>query len=129
MQIPPGQNQAKIISRLKIILAIVCLLSGLLAGENVFRYALEVPGWRHIDIKSRGEYSRHADLKAGTFLFSLEAVMAGILLVIASAIVVKNKNEFRPAPLIIFIFGDFTGQLHRSCLFSLQYGPWEKCMD
>ena len=80
------------IATLRILISIACLLSGLLAGENVFRYTLEVPGWRHIDIAQWGEYSRHADLGKGIFLWPFEAISAMLLLLASSIIVFRNKN-------------------------------------
>jgi hypothetical protein len=62
------QTKTKVISRLRLIVTLSCLLTGFLAGENVFRYTMEVPGWRHIDIAQWSEYSRHADLGYGVFL-------------------------------------------------------------
>jgi hypothetical protein len=90
-------EQHKTISRLRLLLSIACLLSGFLAGENIFRYAMEVPGWRHIDITQWGDYSRHADLGNGVFLLPLEAIGSALLLVAASIIILKRKKEFRSA--------------------------------
>jgi len=78
------------------------LLTGFIAGENIFRYALEVPGWRHIHIAEWGEYSRHADLGNGLFLLPFEAIVSTVLLISASLIILKRK-DFRPAALPIHI--------------------------
>jgi hypothetical protein len=40
----------KSINRLQTLLTIACILSGFLAGENIYRYVLEVPAWQHINI-------------------------------------------------------------------------------
>ena len=85
----------KIISRLRPLLVAACLLSGLLAGENIFRYAMEVPAWRHIPIDQWGEYSRHADLGNGVFLLPFEAIASAILLLIASVILTRQKEKLQ----------------------------------
>ncbi len=82
---------------------VACILSGLLAGENVFRYLIEVPGWRHIDITNWREYSRNADLKNGAFLFPFEGIVGILLFVFSSGIVIKNKDEFQAAALWIHL--------------------------
>ncbi len=48
-------NQYKAIFHLRLMISFACLLCGFLAGENIFRYSMEVPAWRHIDI-SIGNY-------------------------------------------------------------------------
>lgn len=89
----PDRN--KIVSRLKIWVTIACLLSGLLAGENVFRYVMEVPGWRHIDITNWGEYSRNADLKGGIIILPFEAIVSALLFVFSSVAMMSAKHEFQ----------------------------------
>jgi hypothetical protein len=95
------QNKNKIVSRLRLLLTCACLLSGFLAGENIFRYAMEVPAWRHINIAEWGEYSRHADLANGAFLLPFEAVVGALLLIAASIIILKGKGAFQSAALYV----------------------------
>ncbi len=87
-------DKNKVVLLLKIIITIACIVTGLLAGENVYRYVIEVPAWKHINIIYWGEYSRNADLKNGIFLFPLEAILSSLLLFIASALVIMNKDFF-----------------------------------
>jgi hypothetical protein len=63
-----------------------CILSGLLAGGNVYRYIIEVPAWHNLNINMWSRYSEHADLGNGLFLFPIEAVGSTVLLIISSAI-------------------------------------------
>jgi len=85
----------KINSRVRLLISLACLLSGLLAGENVFRYAMEVPGWRHIPIDQWGEYSLHADLGNGVFLLPFEAIVSALLLLIASVMIIRQKDKIQ----------------------------------
>ena len=102
-------DKTKIIVRLRLLLTLACLLSGFLAGENIFRYAMEVPGWRHIRIDEWGEYSRHADLGNGVFLLPFEAIASALLLFTASFTILKRKAEFQSAALPV----------HMASLFAL----------
>jgi hypothetical protein len=73
------------ILRLKVLITAACLLSGLLAGGNIDRYLVQVPAWRHLDILNWREYSSHADLGNGLFVYPIEAI-GGFLLLVASTI-------------------------------------------
>jgi hypothetical protein len=95
--------ETKAISRLRLCISFACLFSGLLAGENVFRYAMEVPGWKHINIAEWGEYSRHADLGNGIFILPVEAVISTLLLLVASGSILKGKVKFQIAALPVHI--------------------------
>lgn len=86
---------------LRIMISSACLIAGLLAGENIFRYTLEVPGWRHIDIAQWGEYSRHADLGTGIFLWPFEAISTSLLLLVSSVIIFRNKH-LQPAATTVY---------------------------
>jgi hypothetical protein len=77
--------------RLQILISIACLFSGLLAGANLYRYVIEVPAWRHLNIVSWGEYSRHADLGNGIFLWPAEAIIPALLFVVSSILIIKSK--------------------------------------
>jgi hypothetical protein len=92
-----NRKKSKSISRLRWFVSFACLLHGFLAGENMFRYTMEVPGWRHINIAAWGEYSLHADLGNGIFLLPVEAIVGAILLLLASLTIVKGKEEFQSA--------------------------------
>jgi hypothetical protein len=96
------QHNTKTLTGLQLLISLACLLSGLLAGENIFRYAMEVPGWRHIDIAQWGEYSRHADLGKGIFILPFEAIVAFLCLFTGSIIIIKSKTEFQPAALPVY---------------------------
>ncbi len=84
----------KRVGRLQTLLTLACILSGFLAGENIYRYVLEVPAWRHINIINWGEYSRHADLSyRGIFLLPTEAIVSAFLLLIASITILSQKRH------------------------------------
>jgi hypothetical protein len=100
----------KRIDSLQTLLTIACILSGFLAGENIYRYLVEVPAWRHINIIYWGEYSRHADLSyRGIFLFPTEAIISALLLLIASIIILSQKGTFKSA----------TWPVHAATIFAL----------
>jgi hypothetical protein len=92
-----------LITHVKNLLLVACVLTGLLAGENLFRYVMEVPGWRHNDISQWGEYSRNADLKGGIFIFPFEAVIGTLLLIIISVIILRKKRIFIPVASWIYL--------------------------
>jgi hypothetical protein len=85
-----------------------CCIGGLLAGGNVYRYIIEVPAWRHLDITDWSAYSKNADLGNGLFLFPIEAFGNALPLIIASAICLKNRN-LKP----------IASSLHVSTLFAI----------
>jgi hypothetical protein len=86
---------------LQTLVAISCLINGLLAGEDVYRYVIEVPAWRYLDVSLWAEYSRHADLGNGIFLFPIEALLGAILACIAAIIVMRNST-YRPAATAVY---------------------------
>jgi hypothetical protein len=102
------QNKSKLILRLQILVTIACIISGLLAGENLYRYVIEVPAWRHLDIINWGEYSRNADLKNGVFLFPFEAIAETFLFIFSSVIVLKNKQDFKSLALTLHLLTFFS---------------------
>jgi hypothetical protein len=50
--------------------------SGLLAGASADRYIVQVPAWRHLDVMTWAEHSRHADLGNGRFWYPVLAFAA-----------------------------------------------------
>lgn len=52
------------------------------------RYVVNVPAWRHLDIHAWAEFSKHADLGNGLFLYPVEAIGSFIFLGIA---IFKNR--------------------------------------
>jgi hypothetical protein len=92
-------NKFKSVATLRILVTSACIVTGLLAGGNIYRYVIEVPAWRHLSIINWAEYSRHADLGNGIFLFSIEAIGSTILLLAASIIVLANRSLFKTLPL------------------------------
>jgi hypothetical protein len=103
------QTHHKKIARAKLLVTFACFIGGLLAGGNVYRYLIEVPAWRYLNMADWGTYSRHADLGNGIFLFSFEAITSTLLLCIASVLVLRNHELFRPTNI----------WLHVSTLFAL----------
>lgn len=88
------QDNKKTLSHLQTIIMLACLISGIQAGGNIYRYLIEVPAWRELNIVNWGEYSRNADLRNGIILFPAQAILSFILLIIASIIIIKNKKLF-----------------------------------
>ena len=75
-------------------MSIACIIGGLLADGNIYRYVIEVPAWRYLNITTWAEYSHHADLGNGLFLFPFEAIGGAIPLVVASIIIMSNESVF-----------------------------------
>ena len=82
-------------------LSIAIIFSGLLAGAGVDRYIVHTPAWRHLDIRSWAEFSKHADLGNGLFLYPVEAIGGFIFLLIPSCIIIF-KNRFKHVSLWIY---------------------------
>ena len=99
----------KVAILLKMLVSIACLFGGLLAGTDIFRYIIEVPAWRHLNILGWKEYSLHADLGNGIWLFPTEAIGSALPLLLGSFIILKNKNMYRPLAL----------PLHLATIFAL----------
>jgi hypothetical protein len=85
-----SQQIDKSASRLRFLVMVACIISGFLAGENLNRYAIEVPAWLHVNMISWAQYSRYADLGTGLFIYPIEAIGSAILLIAASVTVVSN---------------------------------------
>ena len=71
--------------RTSILLMAATLFGGLLAGGNIDRGFVAMPAWEQVGSVAWGEFSRHADLGNGLFLYPLEAFGA-TLLTLAAAI-------------------------------------------
>ena len=54
------------------------VLSGLLAGMDVNRVAVEMHAWERVGATGWAAYSRHADLANGLFLYPFEAIGAAL---------------------------------------------------
>lgn len=67
----------------------------LLPEGNIYRYVIEVPAWRNLNVIDWAEYSRHADLGNGMFLFPIEAIGSAIPLIAASIIIASRKSVFK----------------------------------
>jgi hypothetical protein len=102
-----SKNVTGRIARLQFLVAIACILSGLLAGGDVYRYIIEVPSWRHLNLTGWAEYSRHADLGNGIILFPVEAIGSTIFLIAASILVLVNKSELRTVSIPVHIASFF----------------------
>ena len=82
----------KVVIRLEYLLIAATILSGLLAGASIDRFVVGFPAWKHVNISAWAEYSRHADLGNGIFVYPVEAIGSFLLLLISSFIVLKNKK-------------------------------------
>jgi len=91
----PTMNNTRDARFLTYALGIAAIFSGWLAGGGIDRYLVQVPGFRHIDIIQWGEYSRHADLGNGLFLYPAEAIVPFILFIVSFIIVLMNKQLSR----------------------------------
>jgi hypothetical protein len=69
------------------ILVLATGFGGLLAGANADRYLVQVPAWRHLDVMTWAEHSRHADLENGRFWYPVLAFVATGLSIAAAVAV------------------------------------------
>ena len=76
--------------------------SGFLAGASADRYVVQVPAWRHLDVMTWAEHSRHADLGNGRFWYPLLA-FAATGLSIAAAVGVYTRLAVTSLPLPIYL--------------------------
>jgi hypothetical protein len=72
-------------AKTRYLLVAATLLSGLLAGGNVDRAMVAMPAWEQVGARAWAEFSRHADLGDGVFLYPFEAI-GGFLLILAAAV-------------------------------------------
>lgn len=72
-------------AKTRYLLVAATLLSGLLAGGNVDRAIVAMPAWEQVGASAWAEFSRHADLGNGLFLYPFEAI-GGFLLILAAAV-------------------------------------------
>ena len=66
-------------TRTRYLLIAATILSGLLAGVNVDRMIVAMPAWEQVGAQSWAEFSQHADLGNGLFLYPFEAICAFLL--------------------------------------------------
>jgi hypothetical protein len=81
------------ITRIWLLLIVGTLLSGLLAGATIDRLVVGLPAWRYVGIIAWAEYSRHADLGNGIFIFPVEAIGSFSVLIASAIILLKNQNK------------------------------------
>lgn len=91
-------------------LVIACVLLGLLAGETLDRLVVGFYAWKYLDIGQWADYSRHADLGNGMFVYPVEAILSTILLIIASVFLFKIRAEIKP---------DTFWEIHLATVFSV----------
>jgi hypothetical protein len=60
-------------------------VSGLLAGGNIDRAFVAMPAWQQLGASSWAEFSRHADLGNGLWLYPIEAIGGAFLTLAAAA--------------------------------------------
>jgi len=60
------------------LLAIALLFSGLLAGADIDRAVVAMPAWQVVGAAGWADFSRHADLGNGLFLYPVEAFGAAL---------------------------------------------------
>ncbi len=99
------------------LLVLTTAFSGFLAGASADRYLVQVPAWRHLDVMTWAEHSRHADLGNGRFWYPLLAfgttgvsiavaigVRAGTLVVAGVALPVYLAGSFSTVGLALTVF-------------------------
>jgi hypothetical protein len=76
----------------RLLLALACALSGFLAGETIDKFIVELPAWPYLGINAWAEYSRHADLGNGIFIYPIEAIGSFALLFTFSIVLLKKDR-------------------------------------
>ncbi len=66
------------------LLVLTTAFSGFLAGASADRYLVQVPAWRHLDVMTWAEHSRHADLGNGRFWYPLLAFATTAVSIVAA---------------------------------------------
>jgi len=84
MASPPGAEGGMASARSRFLLAAAAVLGGLLAGLDVDRTLVAMPAWQAVGPTAWAEFSRHADLGKGLFLYPLEAIGTFLLLMAAA---------------------------------------------
>jgi hypothetical protein len=69
----------------RLLLIAAASVSGLLAGGNIDRAFVAMPAWQHVGATSWAEFSRHADLENGLWLYPIEAFGGAFLTLAADA--------------------------------------------
>jgi hypothetical protein len=58
----------------RLLLIAAAFVSGLLAGGNIDRAFVAMPAWQEVGATNWAEFSRHADLGNGMWLYPIEAI-------------------------------------------------------
>jgi hypothetical protein len=84
------------------LLATAALFGGLLAGLNVDRAIVAMPAWQHVGAEAWADFSRHADLGNGLFLYPLEAIASFALTLSAALCFHFDRRAPRGAALPLY---------------------------
>ena len=90
------------------LIALACIITGLLAGSGVDRYIVQVPAWKQFGVTKWASYSRYAEFGNGLYLYPFEVLGSFILLFTMSAIVLMDKTRYR----------NIAGTIHLATLFA-----------
>src|SRR6185437_1220128 len=82
----------KHIKFLRYSLAISAVMSGWLAGVSIDRYIIQFPAFMHLNIMNWAEYSRHADLGNGIYVYPPEAIIPFLALLVSFIIILVSKK-------------------------------------
>src|SRR5216684_8245748 len=96
MASPRGAEGGMASARSRFLLAAAAVLGGLLAGLDVDRTLVAMPAWQAVGPTAWAEFSRHADLGKGLFLYPLEAI-GTFLLLMAAATSLRRRARAGPA--------------------------------
>jgi len=77
--------------------------SGLLEGASADRYIVQVPAWRHMDVMTWAEQSRHADLGNGRFWYPVLAFAATGLFIAAAIGVHAHPPPSHTAAVAVYL--------------------------
>jgi hypothetical protein len=88
---------------------LICLsgavvLGGLLAGVDVVRLLVEMPAWHRVGVTAWADFSRHADLGKGFFLFPTLGI-GSALLSLAAALTHRSSGRATPATGLLLYAG------------------------
>lgn len=79
------------------------ILNGFLAGENIDRIIVQMPAWSRVGPEGWAQYSRHADLGNGLFLYPFLAIGGCIATLIAALLSTIDRIAQSGTLVLIYI--------------------------
>jgi hypothetical protein len=88
----------------RLLLVAAAFVSGLLAGGNIDRAIVAMPAWQQVGAAPWAEFSRHADLGNGLWLYPIEAIGGAFTLAAAASYYfdrISPLPSYKAAPIML----------------------------